>query len=112
MPISPMCPRSIRRRPPSCWRSRATPTALVVEANGVRLDQTLGQLCERGVAQHTQPWASEALLLHRAVPARAYRFSGVWELGRTEPGDTWYVEVRQANGQYAWLSPVMIEGVG
>ena len=87
-------------------------TLLAVEANGVQLQQTLGELCERGVAQHTRPWASEALLLHRAVPARAYQISEVWELGRTEPGDTWYVEVRQANGQYAWLSPVMIQGVG
>ena len=87
-------------------------TELVVEANGVRLSQTVGQLCARGIAQHTRPWASEALLLHRAVPARAYCFSQSWDLGRSEPGDTWYVEIRQANGQYAWLSPVWIGSAG
>jgi hypothetical protein len=87
-------------------------TELVVEANGVRLSQTLGQLCARGIAQHTRPWASEALLLHRAVPARAYCFRQSWDLGRSEPGDTWYVEIRQANGQYAWLSPVRIGSAG
>jgi len=83
-------------------------TRLDVEANGVRISQTLGELARRGVAEHVQPWASEALLVHRAVPDVAYRVRGTYSLGRLEPGDTWYVEIRQANGQYAWLSPVLI----
>jgi len=87
-------------------------TRLDVEANGVRISQTLGELGTRGVAQHVQPWASEALLVHHAVPDVAYRFQKTLGLGGSEPGDTWYVEIRQANGQYAWLSPVLIGDAG
>lgn len=83
-------------------------TQLEVEANGVCLSQALEQLCSRSIAQHVRPWASEALLVHRAVPERAYRLRGTWEAGSSDSGDTWYIEVRQANGQYAWLSPVLI----
>jgi len=107
------------RRP--VWTSRPTvcvsrrpwaQTRLDVEANGVRISQTLGELGTRGVAQHVQPWASEALLVHHAVPDVAYRFQKTLGLGGSEPGDTWYVEIRQANGQYAWLSPVLIGDAG
>ncbi|NLD71322.1 MAG: DUF3604 domain-containing protein, partial [Chloroflexi bacterium] len=81
--------------------------ALHVALNGVEMAATIGELLEGGRATHMQPHNAEAFLLHRAVPEAAYALQREWT---DEGGGSYYAEVRQANGQIAWVSPVWVEG--
>ncbi|MBC7254893.1 MAG: hypothetical protein H5T66_02150 [Chloroflexi bacterium] len=85
-------------------------TTLQVTLNGVREEASLGELLEAARGVHIKPYNAEAFLLHRAVPEWAYRFYAEWvddaPQGQT---DVYDAEVRQVNGQYAWLSPVFVE---
>ena len=69
---------------------------------------TIADLLEGGRAQHLQPHNAEAFLIHRAVPVARYAFAREWVDG--DGGGCYYAEVRQANGQIAWVSPVWVEG--
>jgi len=50
-------------------------------------------------------WLSEAVQVHRAVPARALELEGTFTDDFAAPVH-YYLRVRQYNGQWAWSSPV------
>jgi len=86
-----------------------THSLLDIELNGKKMTLSIGDLLDgsRGVNFHD--FHSEAFLVHRAVPERQYQFQGEWsDTLRETPCDTYDVEVRQTNGQYAWLSPIFV----
>jgi hypothetical protein len=83
-------------------------TRLEVALNEAETAVTIADLLEGGRAQHLQPHNAEAFLIHRAVPEGRYAFTREWV--DEDGGGCYYVEVRQANGQLAWVSPVWVEG--
>lgn len=84
-------------------------TVLYLQVNGKQLRYSIGDLLNGGRGTHLQDHASEAFLVHRAVPETYYRFQGRWNDPERETHcDTYDVEIRQINGQYAWLSPVFV----
>jgi len=86
-------------------------TLLVVEANGKRVEVPLADLCASSQGHHLKDYNSEALLIHRAVPEEHYAFRKTW-LDDPKGGETcaYHAEIRQANGQCAWLTPVYVLG--
>lgn len=87
-----------------------TGTALEVTLNGAQDRATLGELLASSRGTHLQPYNAEAFLLHRAVPEWAYTLRADWtDEAPDAPCDVYDVEVRQANGQYAWVSPIFVE---
>lgn len=86
-------------------------TALTVSLNGKATTLTVGDLLAGGRGVHLQDYSSEAFLVHRAVPEQEYTFRGAWR-DAPPPGagtDVYHAEVRQVNGQCAWISPVFVE---
>jgi hypothetical protein len=83
-------------------------TKLDVELNGKRLTATLAELnTSRGV--HLQDYTSKAFLVHRALPETAYCLHLGWEdRTRASACDVYDAEVRQYNGQCAWISPIFV----
>jgi hypothetical protein len=56
-----------------------------------------------------QDYASEAFVLHRAVPEAHYRLTHEWIDAEPEwPEDIYHVEIAQRNGQWAWITPVYV----
>jgi hypothetical protein len=86
-------------------------TSLRLRLNGKQANYSIRELLRGGLATHLQEYASEAFLVHRAVPDSQYCFNGEWRDPEAEAAcDTYDVEIRQVNSQYAWLSPVFILG--
>lgn len=84
-------------------------TLVRLRLNHVTKTLRLGDLADAGRAFHLKEYSSEALLVHRAVPESEYTFHTAWEGEPPGRGPTSYcVEVRQRNGQCAWLSPVTL----
>ncbi len=84
-------------------------TLLTVELNGVKKEVAIGQLLEGSISCHVKPYTSEAFLLHRAVPDLMYCFESEWvDTVKENPCDIYHVEIRQTNGQCAWISPVFV----
>lgn len=82
-------------------------TRLHVDMNGVKISKRLSELADGSFSAHLWPYNSEAMLIHRAVPETQFCFSGHWrDRGDVNGGDMYHAEVRQSNGQYAWISPI------
>ncbi|MBI3973579.1 MAG: Tat pathway signal sequence, partial [Chloroflexi bacterium] len=89
-----------------------TPGAeLVLEANGRRYRHTLAELLEASSSHFLRGWRSEAIVLHRALPAELCRVTGTVEdePRAVEGTDCYRVRVAQRNGQWAWSSPAWVE---
>ena len=86
-----------------------TRTVLDLRLNTVQVSLSLGDLLEGGRGYHVQPYNSEAFLVHRAIAANDYAREFHWE-DRDAQGacDVYDVEVRQVNGQCAWVSPMYV----
>ncbi len=88
--------------------SGSSKTALSLEVNGRQMNVTVGELLESSRSMHMDSYNSHACLVHQAVPDTTYRFqANVKDTPQTEH-DVYYVEVRQKNEQYAWVSPVFV----
>jgi hypothetical protein len=86
-----------------------THSILDIQLNGKVMTLSICDLLTGGQGAHLQDFPSEAFLVHRAVPESQYRFKGQWsDAERETPCDTYDVEVRQTNEQYAWLSPIFV----
>lgn len=84
-------------------------TTLTVEANGMEKQISLGELLEGSCSMHIQPYNSEAMLIHRAVPETSYKVHLEWTDAEKElETDAYHAEIRQANNQFAWISPVFV----
>lgn len=90
-------------------------TVLDFSVNSIKHTASLGDLAQSGRSFHVKEWTSQALLIHTAVPEDFYIFSGEWEDDEVLQGgdggsDFYHAEVRQSNNQWAWISPVFIQG--
>jgi hypothetical protein len=84
-------------------------TIVEVTANGTTLSATIGELLEGNRTAHLLPYNSEAIVLHQAVAESGYAFSGEWRDKVPESDcDVYHAEVRQVNGQCAWISPIYV----
>lgn len=84
--------------------------ALRLTLNGQERLLPLADLLASSRGYHLQPYASEAFLVHRAVPEAEYTLEAAWtDVAPPAGGTSYCAEVRQANGQCAWLSPVYVE---
>ncbi len=85
------------------------PVTATVEAeiNGRRISYPLGALLEGARAGRLGKIASPAYRFHRAP--RRWAFDWQFALEDTgEPGDVYYIRVRQLNDQWAWSSPIWV----
>lgn len=84
-------------------------TILQVTLNGVQETATLADLQQGARGVHMQPYNAEAFVLHRAIAEWAYSATAEWVDDAPELAtDVYDVEVRQVNGQYAWVSPIFV----
>jgi hypothetical protein len=81
--------------------------------NGQASERSLGDLIEGARAGYLGRFLTPAYYFHRAVPSQEFlqSVSADHKAGRSAR-DWYYVRVRQKNNQYAWSSPVWIEGSG
>jgi DNA-binding transcriptional regulator LsrR (DeoR family) len=86
-----------------------THSVLDIQLNGKNVTLSIGDLLDGSRGTHFHDFHSEAFLVHRAVPETQYHLKGEWsDTEREASCDAYDVEVRQTNGQYAWLSPIFI----
>lgn len=84
-------------------------TLLDVNVNGKRMTVSIAELLQGSRSFHMDPYNSEAVVIHSAVPDYQYCFKGEWEDNTKENEcDIYHVEIRQGNGQCAWISPVYV----
>jgi hypothetical protein len=87
-----------------------TGTRLRLTINGRDIAVGLGELLEGSRSYPMGDLLSETVLVHKAVPECAYTFAGEWEdRERLSGNDFYHAEVRQVNGQYAWITPVYLD---
>ncbi|GGH30498.1 DUF3604 domain-containing protein [Paenibacillus segetis] len=83
---------------------------VVVEANGIKMEFSLAELLTGSRSMHVQPYSSEAILIHRAVPEAAYQVHLEWnDTEKDKDTDVYHAEIRQANHQFAWISPIFVK---
>ncbi|WP_284639299.1 hypothetical protein [Paenibacillus silviterrae] len=84
-------------------------TELHLAANGKEIKTTVGELLSGNRTVHLHPYNSEAIVAHRAVPQYAYTVSDAWTDTEAETDcDVYYAEIKQMNGQCAWISPFYV----
>ncbi|GFZ80270.1 Tat pathway signal sequence [Paenibacillus marchantiophytorum] len=82
-------------------------TEVRVELNGKSMTATIGELLEGNRTTHLQAYNSAAFMIHRAVQQHQYTVKEAWNDDSVESDcDVYHVEIRQVNGQYAWISPI------
>lgn len=86
-------------------------TAVKLSINGLHKTLTVAELLQGSWSGQLESYNSEAVLVHRAVPAGQYVFNGSWSDTEQESDcDIYHVEIRQLNQQMAWISPVNVRG--
>ncbi len=83
-------------------------TGLQLDINGRQMMVTVEELLESSRSMHMDSYNSHACLVHQAVADTAYRFHMNIKDTPMSEHDFYYVEVRQRNGQYAWISPIYV----
>lgn len=86
-------------------------TSIEASVNGRRIDVPLRDLSDGDRAHHMGGFVSPAIAFHRAVPEREY--SARFDLTHRSADasvDAYRVRVRQRNDQWAWSSPVWVDG--
>ena len=84
--------------------------SVTVETRGHRFSYTLDELLEGARADFLRGWLSEAVQFERAVPEGGFCVGTVMTDTKQERDtDYYYVRVRQADGQWAWTSPIWVE---
>lgn len=87
-------------------------TKLFITVNGKNLAYTLGELLQTSYSTHMSDYNCEAVLVHRAVPSCCYKFAvNENDASSEKETDIYHVEVRQKNGQYAWVSPIFCKAL-
>ena len=86
-------------------------TLIVVTINGQQNEVCLGDLMTGSRTFYTGGFVSPALCLHQAVPQSDYQHHfTITHKQESDSRDWYYVRVRQRNNQWAWSSPIWIEG--
>ena len=86
-------------------------TVLGGEINGKAFAFSIGELLRHGYSDCMQPYNAESFKIHQAVPQSRYQASLCLEDRNKETEhDFYHVEVRQMNGDCAFITPVYFEG--
>lgn len=87
-------------------------TLIAMMINGQQQEVCLGDLMTGSRTFYTGGFVSPALCLHQAVPQSDYQhhFTLSHEQ-QSDERDWYYVRVRQRNNQWAWSSPIWIDGI-
>lgn len=88
----------------------AMPTAeITIVMNGTTHVLRLGELAQGSRAWPTKGWLSESVCAHRAIPSERYEIEA--SIVDAHSGEAYYYcRVVQHNGQWAWGSPIWVEG--
>jgi hypothetical protein len=79
---------------------------IVLETNGQRFEATAARLLEGAFARNLGPIDSPAFRLQPLPRPHQWQWQGRLALEPLRRGDWVYARMRQANGQWAWASPV------
>jgi hypothetical protein len=82
---------------------------LTVEVNGRRYDHSLAELLHAGRCHYLRGWLSEAIRIGPLVPLAECSLEAEVEDGPEHEVDRYRLRVAQANGQWAWLTPIWAE---
>ena len=86
-------------------------TRLRLTVNGEAIDVALGELFTGTRTFYLGGFVSPALCLHRAVArAESHQRIAFLHRARSTQRDWYTVRVRQRNDQWAWTSPIWVEG--
>jgi len=86
-------------------------TELKVSANGKEMMVTIAEIIRGSRTFQMKDYSSEAVVIHSAVPETHYKFSREWiDLKKENDCDIYHVEIKQVNGQCAWISPIYVLG--
>lgn len=86
-------------------------TRLLAIVNGKAYQITLEDLRTGSRSFYTGGFVSPAICFHRAVPRSEYDYHFTLQhRNETSQRDWYYVRVRQRNNQWAWSSPIWVEG--
>jgi hypothetical protein len=88
-------------------RVRVTPRSRIrAQLDGQTVEVTAERLLEGAKSGNLGPIDSPAYRLHPLPRERQWQWHGTIELPPFAPGDHVYARMRQANGQWAWTSPI------
>lgn len=83
-------------------------TVIDLSLNGATKSVSLGELSEYGVTSHIKPYHSPAFAVRKAVWESEYNIELNLEDKPSGESDFYFVEIRQTNGQCAWVSPIFV----
>lgn len=84
-------------------------SVLKASLNGKKVEVSIKDLRKGSLGFYLRGFNSEAFLFHRVVPSTHYKFCGEWiDREAWTSCDFYDVEIRQANGQCAWISPIFV----
>jgi len=84
---------------------------LVVKANGRELRRSIREQLLGPKVDYLGGFLSGAVVIETAVPRSSTDLRwDLEDLSSTSEGDIYYVRVKQANDQFAWSSPIWVEG--
>lgn len=87
-------------------------TTLLATINGEQQHIALGELRSGARTFYTGGFVSPAIAFHRAVPLSEYTHHFTFDHHhQTSQRDWYYVRLRQRNNQWAWSSPIWINGM-
>ncbi|MEQ9033117.1 MAG: DUF3604 domain-containing protein [Aggregatilineales bacterium] len=86
-------------------------TRIIATINNEQYALTLGDLLTGTRTFYTGGFVSPAICFHRAIPRAEYHHHFAFtHINQTSQRDWYYVRVRQRNNQWAWSSPIWVEG--
>lgn len=84
-------------------------TLIDINLNGRQKQITIGQLLNGSITDQMMPYNSQAFIIHRAIPQEQYDVCYSWkDMYPENDCDIYHVEIKQANGQCAWISPIYV----
>lgn len=84
-------------------------TELTIDVNGHVQNMTVAQLMRGGYSNHMKPYHSQAFKVHPAISRSQYTLGGEFTDEKQTETDFYHMEVYQANGSCAFVSPVYFE---
>ncbi len=86
-------------------------TRIQARINGQDISLPISELLAGARSFYTSGFVSPSFVFHRALPAQEYRHNfAISHQGDGKQRDWYYARVRQRNGQWAWASPIWVEG--
>ncbi len=84
-------------------------TEVSIDVNGHTKTLTVAQLMQYGYSEHMKPYHSQAFKVHPAIAESQYTVDGALTDAPSGGRDFYHMEVYQANGSCAFVTPVYFE---